>query len=63
MNNLLSNFLTALNRACLAHPEQRVGQVISNALDNDPALFHLTDERAIEKLYAYARKDYSQCSG
>ena len=44
--------LDALLRACLAHPEQRVMQVVVNALGTDP--FYVEDPDAVRKLQDYA---------
>lgn len=44
--------LAALQGACERWPDQRVMQVVVNALGNDP--FYVEDEEAIEKLVEYA---------
>jgi hypothetical protein len=44
--------LLALKAACLAHPDQRVTQVIVNALGEDP--FYVENEKAAAKLADYA---------
>ena len=44
----------ALEAACMAHPTQRVGQVIVNALGTDP--FYLDNDEAHAKLADYCRK-------
>jgi hypothetical protein len=44
--------ITALWEACRKHPDQRVTQVIVNALGTDP--FYVEDPDAITKLYEYA---------
>lgn len=46
--------IRALEVACQAHPSQRVGQVIVNALGEDP--FYLDNDEALERLNAYAAK-------
>lgn len=45
--------LSALRAACMTHPDQRMGQVIVNALGADP--FYVEDDDAEAKLYAYAQ--------
>lgn len=50
--------LKALEIACMAHPTQRVLQVLTNALDldiDDP--FYMEDSEAEARLYAYAAGD------
>jgi hypothetical protein len=45
--------LFALRAACDAHPDQRVAQVIVNALGTDP--FYIEDRDAAQRLADYAR--------
>lgn len=42
----------ALLGACAAHPQQRVAQVLVNALGTDP--FYMNDDEVIRKLNEYA---------
>lgn len=46
--------LAALAAASASHPNQRVMQVIVNALGEDP--FYIEDMKAAERLYEYARQ-------
>lgn len=47
-----ASVLAALKGACEAHPDQRVMQVVVNALGEDP--FYVEDAEAVEALVAYA---------
>lgn len=46
--------LSALSAACRAYPDQRVAQVIVNALGTDP--FHVDDITAADLLSKYAQR-------
>lgn len=52
--HLAREVIRALKTACAAHPEQRVTQVLVNALGSDP--FYVEDPEAARKLYEYAAK-------
>lgn len=54
MSGTAKTVADALVAACDAHPEQRVMQVLVNALGVDP--FYVPDDEAARKLYAYAAK-------
>lgn len=51
---MTKEFTLALEAACQRHPEQRICQVLVNALGEDP--FYLDDNEAIKKLYAYSKQ-------
>lgn len=54
---LQNRVLIALKAACVAHPTQRVTQVIVNALGTDP--FYMEDEEAEELLIKYINIEVS----
>lgn len=46
--------IASLAEACVTYPDQRVMQVIVNALGTDP--FYVEDDEAIKALMAYSEK-------
>lgn len=56
---MTEQLLAAVRDALYAHPTQRLGQIIDNALFDDlgPNLFNVHDEDLIARLNTYTRKE------